>query len=371
MFLKKVVKKLYRIYLRKKWNIKSEVGVSILLETFSQDYIEHKNQIFEVHSIHNKGFSYNDWHILGLKEKDYLEYLNTARYVAMHPINGRYGHWIDDKLTLKYLCIGTALGKHMPKYYYQINGSGNVYALLDAPNKDKSICAIDDIIFLLETIGELAIKREEGTRGEGFYKAAYKNKKYYLNNTAYFKNEFQQKLKELRGYLVTEYFHPHKDMASFNSDTINTLRYLVGRNEEGKMRLIKSYIRFGTKQSAYVENYAVGGVLCYVSEDGSFDCGNILDLESIKNTIIYEHPDSKIRLKGKIPMWKKIQRIADEFGNYFPQLDYLGIDFVITDQNEVKILEINSLTDLDTIQLQDSILNSPEGDFYRKRLRTL
>lgn len=134
-------------------------------------------------------------------------------------------------------------------------------------------------------------------------------------------------------------------MVPFSADTVNTLRYLVGRDEAGKMNLIKSYIRFGTKASGFVENYAVGGVLCYVSDNENFEYGNLLDL-------------------------KEIQTAANEFGNSFPQMDYLGFDFVVTNKNEVKILEINSLTSLDTIQLQGSILKTPQGEFFRKRLKT-
>lgn len=366
--IEKIVAKTHEFILRRKWNMKSSAGAILLGGVFRQDYKNHKGKILKVWSIHHEGFSWDDWHVNELNKQNCAEYLRTAQYYAMHPLNEQYSHWIDDKLTLKYLCAGTRLDKYMPKYYYQIDNSGDVLALSDAPSKNCGTA--EDVISLLETTGELAMKRVAGSLGEGFYKAVYKNGQYYLNDKVYAKDELVQKLNGLKDYLVTEYLHPHKDMVPFSSDTVNTLRYLIGRNQSGKMNLIKSYIRFGTKESGFVENYAAGGVLCFVSEDGNFDYGNLLNMREMRNKIVYEHPDTGIKLKGTIPMWDKIQKVADEYGEYFPQMDYLGLDFVVTSNNEVKILEINSLTSLDAIQLQGSILKTPQGDFYKKRLRT-
>ena len=61
----------------------------------------------------------------------------------------------------------------------------------------------------------------------------------------------------------------------------------------------------------------------------------------------------------------------DELGKYFPQMNYMGLDFVATSKNEVKILEINSLTSLDAIQLQGSILKMPQGEFFKQHLKTI
>lgn len=236
---------------------------------YRQDYKTHKKQFLKVYFIHRQGFSWDDWHVHNLTKRNCSEYLKTVQYYAMHPLNGQYSHWIDDKLTLKYLCAGTVLDKYMPKYYYQIDDSGNVLGLSDAPD-GKRFCTVTDIAELLDSCGELALKRVAGSLGEGFYKATYNGGMYYLNDAEYSKDKLVKKFGELKDYLVTEYLHPHKDMISFSADTVNTLRYLVGRDSKGKMNLIKSYIRFGTKASGFVENYAAGGVLCFVSEKGIF-----------------------------------------------------------------------------------------------------
>ena len=43
-------------------------------------------------------------------------YLPELRYLAMHPINGKFGRWIDDKLTLRHAYGSYA--EFLPKYYF-------------------------------------------------------------------------------------------------------------------------------------------------------------------------------------------------------------------------------------------------------------
>lgn len=130
--IKKVVSGVHALILQKKWNMDS-AGASLLGSVYRKDYKKHKNQILKVYSIHRRGFSWDDWYVNELTKESYSVYLRTAQYYAMHPLNGQFSHWIDDKLTLKYLCVGTSLDKYMPKYYYQIDCNGRTLALPDAP----------------------------------------------------------------------------------------------------------------------------------------------------------------------------------------------------------------------------------------------
>ena len=357
---------IYTHYLKIRWKMKRD-GARLLSEEFLQDYKNHIWSFFSVMKIHNKGFSWEDWQVNGLSNKKYDNYLKTTEYYAMHPLNAQYSHWIDDKLTLKYLCAGTLLDKYMPKYYFQIDSFGNVLGLPDYQEKGK--LSIDVLITFLENIKELAFKRVSGSLGEGFYKCVYVGGTYMLNDKVLTREELKIELQKLRYYLVTEYFHPHKDIVPFCSDTVNTIRYLVGRKTNGRISLIKSFIRFGTRKSGFVENYNAGGVLCYINDNGAFEKGNLYDSELKKNKMITHHPDTGTELKGIIPLWNEVQKASTDFCDNFPQLNYLGIDFVVTNKNEVKILEINSLTSLDSLQLAGSILDSKNGSFYKDKMK--
>ena len=167
-----------------------------------------------------------------------------------------------------------------------------------------------------------------------------------------------------------EYLHPHKELAAFWPKTANTLRYLLCR-VDGEYYMLKSFIRFGGSKTGEVENFNTGGVLCYIDENGIFDGGYIIE-KSKKNLTSVEvnmHPDTGRKLNGTIPMWDEVKKAAVGIAKYLPETKYLGYDFVVTDKNEVKLLEINSLTSLDALQLDCSLLDTEIGRRFFASLR--
>lgn len=363
--IRKIICSHYESYLKKKFKIES--AGDLLEENFKNDYKIKGISIREVARIHRNGFAVSDWRLLKLNHKNYMEYMSNVTYYKMHPINGIYSKWIDDKLTLKYLCYGTHLDKYMPKYYYQISQFGEIFGLMDCMNPNEKSTA-EDIVALLELKGVLAIKLMAGAIGKGFYKAEYREERYFLNGKDISRVEMKKILENLKGYLITEYFYPHKNLAEYCPDTVNTIRYLYG-NINREYKLLKAYVRLGTNKSGFVENYNAGGILCFLNENGEFKEGHSADLVYFRDNIVEEHPDTGKKLKGKIPLWNDIVKASKEFSDYFPQLTYLGFDFVVTNRNEVKILEINSLTSLDALQLDGSIKGTVAGDFFDFRLK--
>lgn len=361
--LERILFVFYRNYMSLKWNIKTKW----LTKSFFDDYKFRRLPIGKIHSIHKKGFDVETWMYSSINNENYKNYLSTVDYYRMHPINGTYSKWIDDKLTLKYICSGTIVDKYLPEYYFLIDDKNEIHPLMDYKS-DKSTVFASEIIDLLKEKGTLAIKLCEGAIGQGFIKGEYKDSKFYLNGEVVDLQELTNRIGKLKNYLVTEYFYPHKDLQRFCDDRINCTRVLLGRIDD-KFEVIKSYIRFGTKKSGFVENYGAGGVLCYLEEDGSFVQGNIMDKVNMKNVIIHNHPDNNEELKGQMPLWDEILEANEAFDHFFPQMKYLGIDYVVTSDNKVKILEINSLTSLDALQFYGSIFETRGGDFFKKLMK--
>lgn len=174
--LKKIGKCIFKEYLKHKWNLNS--GVELLVQAFYNDY--KKYQIYTAYKIHSYGFTVDNWRMLKINKNNYLEYLSDAQYCGLHPLNGHFSMWIDDKLTLKYLFAGSALKNYILKYYFHIDSYGNILPLIDSGiNCGKANAS--DIIFLLKRNGLLAVKLLAGSIGEGFYKIEYKVNCYYIN----------------------------------------------------------------------------------------------------------------------------------------------------------------------------------------------
>ena len=128
MFIKKILARCYALYLKQRWHMTS-VGSMLLAQVFFFDYINNPAKALTVFNVHRKGFSLIDWKVMRLTKKNFSRYLKTASYYAAHPLNGQYSAWIDDKLTLKFLCAGTCVDKYMPEYYFQIDDDGRVLRL--------------------------------------------------------------------------------------------------------------------------------------------------------------------------------------------------------------------------------------------------
>lgn len=365
-----LLKILYHYFICLWYKIDSYRGGWMLTHQFLTDYKERKNNFFTIAKIHLKGWSYNDWRIIGITDKNKKFYLSTKQYCSLHPFNHTFSSWIDDKLTLKYVLNGTKANIYMPDYYYQITDKGRIIPLMDLDITHFNN-SFESIIDLLERKKALAFKLTKGSLGEGFYKAEYINNTYLLNGKKYSKIEFKNQIQNLKGYLITEYLFPHAEFARFCKKSVGCIRFVIGRKNDGTLIDIYSFIRFGTKQSHYVENYNTGGVLSII-QNGRFNDGNILDLKTKKNIRISTHPDNNIVLKGTIPHWNKIVEAAHIIAETMPQLSYMGIDFCVTNDNRIKIIEINSLSSLDALQINSSILENDESKvFFEEKLNLL
>ena len=75
------------------------------------------------------------------------------------------------------------------------------------------------------------------------------------------------------------------------------------------------------------------------------------------------HPDTNIKINGVLPYWKDIKNKLYEMSRHIPQLSYLGLDVVITNEG-FKILEINSHQDIKYIQYYYPLLKDNKASEY-------
>ena len=338
-----------------------------------QDYTKRpvKMNFFKIWSIHRKGFLISDWALMGLNNDNYKRYLSSKQYNKYHPINGYYSKIIDDKTVIKYVVNGTDCAQYMPDYYFLIDEDGFVCPMMDYKAEGRKYMPAD-VRLLLEEKGKLAIKMATGSIGQGFYKAEYRDGKYYINAEERSKEQLESLISRLKNYIISEYLVPHPDLAAVWPDTPNTMRYLVGK-KNGEFRMIKAYIRFGSKKSGVVENFNNGGIMCYLNEDGYYRGGYVINRSGggLKADFVMNHPDTGRELVGRIPLWEELVKAVQGMEKLLPMTKYLGFDFVITNKNEVKILEINSLTSLDTMQADGSILETENGKWFFEDLKEM
>lgn len=345
IMIKSAVKLIYSNYLRRKWNMSSQ-GASMLVSSFINDY--RRQPFFLSKKAHKHGYCVNDFLFVKSLGNDISPYINNAEYYGLHPINQEFSHWIDDKLTLAFLLRGTEMESYLPEYYYHITSTGEFLKIGLSENLDNNVA---DVLTLLKEKGILAIKRISGSIGEGFYRFEYVDGQFFINGTENTTDDVLLMLGSLRNYLIMEFLRPCKAFAEYCSKTSNTIRYLVGRID-GKLQFLFGYLRIGSLRANVVENYNAGGVLCIFDENGKYEIGHIFDFIEQKDITIKNHPDTGAPLSGIIPQIEEIKKATESLSHILPELQYCGIDYVIDENNNVKILEINSLNSLDGINLE-------------------
>lgn len=284
----------------------------------------------------------------GLTEENYKDYVSDFEYYRLHPINGIFTRWIDDKLTIRYILA--PFSEYLPRYYYHLY-DGEILRLPDCPENTGQ--TIDDIINLLKKEKALAVKLLASCQGQGFIKLGFDDGRFLVNyeevQLEKLKTSIQEWLKVGNGgYLITEYLHPCRELSQFWKDTPNGIRISVIRNPHGTPTISGAYIRFGTQKTGFVDNANAGGVSCQIDlNDGRFFNG-----VRYEGRFLHEcryHPDTGDLLEGIIPNWSLIKEKIIEISQYISEVICMGYDILVTDEG-FKIIEINSQQGLSVYQ---------------------
>lgn len=302
------------------------------------------------------GFSLEDYNLFGHEnmKQNYRDYLSIKQYNQLHPINGMFSLWIDDKLTIKH--VFSKYDEFFPKYYFDIE-NGDALRLSDCPESVQST-GIDGVMELLRQEKKIAVKQLLGSFGKGFYRLEYDQGNYYVTGEQQTENSVIQLLRSLDHYLVTEFITNHETLYRIWPEATNTLRILMGTKNSEPI-LLRSFIRFGNANSHGVDNAHSGGLEAIVDEEsGRMLFAVSLDAQGYAKRIT-KHPDSGASFDIQIPHWNEIVDTCKKICRDYPELRYWGFDVVIT-QDSFKILEINSLSGLMAAQLKEPILKDPK-----------
>lgn len=280
----------------------------------------------------------------GLTPENYHQFLSDRDYMYLHQINNSYKKWIEDKMTFRYVL--EPFKEYLPKYYFQIirrEGYPVLLPLMDCPEGYEA--TLDDLFRLLRCKGALALKAASGTHGTGFYKMAFVNGSYYMNNEESSEYEIERIIRNFRCYyIVTEYVDMHEQIKELYAGSVNTLRVMMINRSGYHPQLLDAYMRIGSSTTGTTDNVAYGGVFCKID----IATGVYGHAEQSKEHVLVScpnHPDTHTPIKGVIPHWDLIKDKLILISKYIGQLEYLGFDVVCTPDSFI-ILEINSHQDL-------------------------
>lgn len=144
--------------------------------------------------------------------------------------------------------------------------------------------------------------------------------------------EWKQYKKEIGNghFILQEKAVQHPELNRLNPCAINTLR-MVTVNHFGKVYILATVLRVGTKKCGNVDNWAAGGLAIGVSEDGHLlKYGFHKPGKGGKQEM---HPDTGVRFEGfAIPYWKEACEMALKAHAGLYNVRSIGWDIAITEQ---------------------------------------
>ncbi len=294
------------------------------------------------------GFLSYRLHQYGINEENRLNFISDFEYKWLRHINNKYRHWMEDKITVKYVC--SEYNECFPEYYYHIslkNGNNKVVSMMDLPEGYTN--TYDDIFRLVKEKRSLALKPDEGSHGDGFYKLTFDGSDYYLNHNKATEQDVLNILQDVKNqYIITEYIDMHPELKRIYSGAVNTIRMIVFKKDGVNPVIGNAYMRFGSKRTGAVDNMGAGGMFAKIDiETGRFYDAKIIEANEIKPCLY--HPDTKVKIEGYLPNWEKVKQDVLNVARSIPQLEYFGFDLALTETG-LKFPEINRFPDYPAIE---------------------
>ncbi|WP_332644894.1 sugar-transfer associated ATP-grasp domain-containing protein [Aeromicrobium sp.] len=283
----------------------------------------------------------------GITAQNRHQFISDFEYRWLRHINERYKFWLEDKVSIKY--VASDFNEYLPAYYFytaRSHGRNHVVPMMDCPEGYGA--EYGDVLRLARQEGTLALKPDDGSHGEGFFRLDWDGDGYSLNGDKAGEQAVIDLLEDPKNqYLITEYIEMHPTIAEIYPKSVNTIRMIVFKKDGTTPELGNAYLRIGSSASGYVDNTAAGGMLAEIDvESGRF--GNAQALVRGRVVACPRHPDTDVLIEGVVPNWEDVKAQILRMADSFSQLEYLGFDVAIT-VDGFKLPEINRFPDFPRI----------------------
>ncbi|QZY53117.1 sugar-transfer associated ATP-grasp domain-containing protein [Leucobacter tenebrionis] len=284
----------------------------------------------------------------GITAQNRESFISDFEYRWLRHINQHYRYWLEDKISIKY--VAAAFNDCLPAYYFYTTlqgGVNHVVPMMDCPSGYAA--SFEGILALARVKGVLALKPDEGSHGDGFYRLGYENGEFSLNGQTVSEADVLAILTDRHNqYLVTEFIEMHPELARIYPHSVNTIRVIVFKRDGVTPEIGNAYLRIGSAQSGFVDNTAAGGMLAEIdAETGAY--GNAQILQNGHVQPCPHHPDTGVLIEGHLPNWGYAKKKVLEIAAAMPQLEYLGFDLAVTPTG-IKLPEINRSPDYPRIE---------------------
>lgn len=300
------------------------------------------------------GFLADQWVLYGLNSRKKKEYLSEFDWYRSRYINEPFDYMLNNKVVST-----EAFGRYirMPAIYLVKNKGvlcGN----------DEAVWNTDRAVQLIREKEDTILKPFGKGKGSGVHRIAYDGAAFRLDGAPTDEATVRRVLEGPQNWYLSEAVAQHPYAASLYSETVNTIRIITMRAPDtGFIKVFFAVQRVGTSRTIPVDNASRGGLVCRID----LDSGRLSHARSLHELTVYEnHPDSGVRFEDVvIPDWQALKDEILALANRFPYLSFVAWDVVKLPDGRSCVIEANTSSGVNIIQLWGGQRNGELGDFYR------
>lgn len=300
------------------------------------------------------GYLADQWMLYDFDHNDKREYLSEFDWYRSRYINEPFDFLLNNKIA----------AAEILKQYTRVPESYMIKNKGFLTSFDSKAMEYESAVDLLKEKGKLFIKPYGVGKGEGVNILIYQDGQIFVDQKVYTEEEFINFLKRRDNWFISEAMKQHQYSDDIYDQTVNTIRLITLRDiHTNQFKVFFAVQRIGTSATIPVDNGSRGGLVSKID----LETGVLSEARCLHNRNVYKvHPDSGAAIEGaQIPGWESIKEEILELANKMPYMHFIAWDILITEDGSMCIIEGNTSSGVNIIQLWGGQRHGELGDFYR------
>ncbi|MCQ2551173.1 MAG: hypothetical protein MJ146_03125 [Clostridia bacterium] len=300
------------------------------------------------------GFLADQWILYDLNGKKKKEYLSEFDWYRSRYINDPFDFMLNNKI------VATEVLKkyiRVPEIYI-VNSKGII------SDFEGNLLSNEDVVNCVREKKSAFIKPYGKGKGNGVNHFSFDGKDFFIDDEMVSEDALLKHLKKRKDWYLSETIKQHEYANKLYDKTVNTIRMITYRNPSTKkLEVFFAVQRIGTEKTIPVDNGSRGGLVCKID----LDTGRLSHGRCLHDKVVYDvHPDSGYRFEDMvIPDWEEMKAEVLSLAEKFPYMHFIAWDVMKTDNGDNCIIEGNTSSGVNIIQLWGGQRNGKLGDFYR------
>ena len=300
------------------------------------------------------GFLADQWALYDLNMQKKRDYLSEFDWYRSRYINEPFDYMLNNKV------VATEVLRQyirVPELYL-VDSKGFLADL------DSNPVTVDQALALIREKGDSILKPFGKGKGNGVHRMGHDGQTWLLDSRSADEADMRRVLEKHHDWYLSETVRQHEYADRLYDKTVNTIRIITMKEPAtGRFKVFFAVQRVGTSATIPVDNASQGGLVCKID----LDTGRLSHAKSLHNSNTYEnHPDSGTRFdQVSVPDWQQLKDEILALVSHFPYLHFVAWDVVKLPDGTNCIIEANTSSGVNIIQLWGGQRQGELGDFYR------